>query len=587
MILLVIGAVSAIGLASVRIARHVIKAHTARFGGRMLTQAAYRLGSVIDNAEATVDSLILDWRLAPLLADLSATDSRVKQRAQAELRTLLAQYKTALLPEAEFVVIGAGGNTASTYDVEPPQSLFVETAAGDRLKTWRLRYLPGREAGDSMSSGRLLELTARIVSLPGHDQSGWIILHLDYRIVESIMMNISLREKTLSRFQSDAVVFGPGGQVIFPWVAPSDRVLAHARQKLSGLRDTQTIEEMDHLIIAAPVPWTPWEAYIAAPAARLYTGLEQIYHSVLAIGLICAAIAVFPAALISFFVTRPVGRLRQAMQSVEEGDLSVRAPEAGSLEIQALGRSFNRMLHEVDMLTKRLVAEERARKTAVIQALQAQISPHFLFNTLAAMAGMTAKRAPEEVAEAIRSLSRLLYLSIGKNGDTVPLADEFEHIHHYLHLMNIRYPGRFSLQMELPEELRQCRTIRLILQPIVENCLQHGLKSRGGLVRVAAAREGRDVVISVADNGQGMSRSQLDSVWKRERNRPGIGVRNVDERLKLSFGPEYGLSLTSARGRGTTAYLRIPFDCPEALRDRDPGREQLRSGHDVAGDPDR
>jgi two-component system sensor histidine kinase YesM len=564
LILLVAGAVFAIGFASITIAQEVIRHHTARFGGKMLTQAAYRLGSVIDNAETTVDSLILDRRLAPLLQRLAGPDSRTSQAARTALRDLLIQYKASLLPGAELVVVDPAGNTVTTYLQQSILKKIIPARFANQSKAWRLRYLPDYQAHELTGSGRLLELTARIISLPGQAQSGWIILHLDYRIVESIMTNISLQENSLSRFQSDATVFGPEKQVIFPWIAPSDPVVASAYRKLAGrLRNTETLEETvdgrRHLVIATAVPWTPWEVYIAAPASRLYDGLEHLYDSLFIIGLICAVSAGGLAALISFFVTKPVHRLRKAMRLVEEGQFSARAPEGGPLEIQTLGRAFNRMLREVDRLTKRLVAEESERKTAVIKALQAQIAPHFLFNTLAALAGMTAKRPPGEVAEALRSLRRLLYLSIGKSGDFVPLAEEFEHIHHYLYLMNIRYPGRFSLQLQLPEELRHCQTLRLILQPIVENCLQHGLKSRSGLVQVVASREGDAVMIRVTDNGQGMSREELSAVWQRDHHRSGVGVRNVDARLKLSFGPDYGLALVSSPGEGTTALLRMPF----------------------------
>ncbi|MCL6591719.1 MAG: sensor histidine kinase [Firmicutes bacterium] len=592
LIILVIIVVSAIGITSIQMAQQVIRNHTVRFGGKMLTQAAYRLGSVIDNAEATVDSLILDRRLAPLLSEISAPDRRISQGARRALHDLLLQYQTALLPGAELIIISPAGNIVTTYNLQAfPENFLLETRltgnfltdtylkesflADTRLnkpKVWRLLYFPFYQSSDSKASGRLLQLTARIISLPGQSQGGWIILHLDYRIVESIMTNISLLENTLSRSKSDVIVYGPEKQVIFPWIAPLDPILDRAYQKLSSrLRKIQTLEEKlsgrNYLVIAVPVPWTPWEVYISAPTSRLYAGLNQIYNTMLVIGVFCALFAIFAATLISYFVTKPVNKLRKVMRLVEEGNLAVRAPESGPLEIQTLGRAFNRMLYEVDRLTKRLVAEESERRTAVIKALQAQIAPHFLFNTLAAMAGMTTKRPPGEVAEALRSLKRLLYLSIGKDGAFVTLADEFEHVHHYLHLMNIRYPGRYSLQMDLPSELRRCLIIRLVLQPIVENCIHHGYKLQGGAIRVSAFQDnGGAIVIQVTDNGQGMSPEKLQTIWRQNPNRSGVGIRNVDERLKLSFGPDYGLTLESSKGEGTTVSLRIPLRYPEEMK---------------------
>lgn len=556
-------AVSAIGIASVHIAQEVIRSHTARFGGKMITQAAYRLGSVIDNAETAVDSLILDRRLAPLLRDLSSHQPLVRAKAGPALRELLIQYRSSL-PGAELILIDHAGNMITTYHSAPNRKNLVLYPFPKEPKFWRLRYLPNYESSIVTSSGRLLELTARIVSLPGQAQSGWIILHMDYRIVESIMTNISLQENTLNRYKSDVIVYGPQKQIIFPWIAPSDPIFDKTYQKLSGqLLNTQAYEEKinrhNYLIIIAPVPWTTWKVFISAPTRKLYNGLEQIYNSIFMIGLVCIFIAIFLASLISFFVTQPVNKLHKAMSLAEEGNFLVRVPERGPLEIQSLGRAFNRMLYEVDILTRQLVTEESERKTAVIKALQAQIAPHFLFNTLTAMAGMTAKRPPEEVAEALRSLKRLLYLSMGKTGDFISLAEEFEHIHHYLYLMNIRYPGKFSLTMELPEKLRSCRIIRLVLQPIVENCIQHGLKSGGGLILIQALQKGDIVKIRIIDNGQGMSRERLKTLWTQDYNHSGVGVRNVNLRLKLSFGTHYGLTLASSKGRGTMATLRIPF----------------------------
>lgn len=564
LIFLVIAVVAAIGIASIQISQQVIRNHTIHFGGKMLMQAAYRLGSVIDNAETTVNSLILDQRLAPLLHNLSAADRQVSQTARFALYDLLLQYKAALLPGAELVIMDSVGNTVSSHGLLSVPKSLLSIPRIDKPKIWRLRYFPKSSANVTMISGKLLELTVRIVSLPGQPQNGWIFMYMDYRVIESIMSNISLLENVLNRSQSDVVVVGPEKQIIFPWIAPTNPVLTSAFKKLSGeLRETETLEEKiegkNYLIIATPVPWIAWEVYISAPTWRLYTGLKRIYNSIFMIGLICILVAVGLTTIISFFITKPLSKLRNAMLMVEEGQFEVKVPEDGPLEIQTLWRSFNRMLLEVDRLTKRLVAEESERKTAVIKALQAQIAPHFLFNTLTALAGMTAKRPPSEVAEALRSLKRLLYLSMDRNGDLVTLADEFEHIHHYLYLMDIRYPGKFSLHLELPQELRGGRIIRLVLQPLVENCLQHGLKSRGGLIRVVAKQEGKDVIIRITDDGMGMSQQQIEAVWQKGQTCSGVGIRNVDARLKLSFGSEYGLSLESSEGAGTTVFLRIPL----------------------------
>ena len=562
-ILLVVSVLITIGFTSIKITQQVIRNHTARFGGKMLTQAAYRLGSVIDNAEITVASIILDYRLAPLLNDFASSDPNLQEKGRVGLYELLRQYKKSLLPGTELMIITSNRNMVSTYNYQTVSSNVIPEELTDKPKEWQLRYLSSYKSSDLLFSGRLLELKAKIISLPWQKQSGWIVLHLDYRIVESIMTNITLQENSRNRFQSDVVVFGPNNQVIFPWIAPSDQILTRAYQRLSGkLEDTEMIEESidgeKHLVIATPVPWTSWEMYISAPTKYLYASLEQIYNNIIIIGLICTIIAILGATIISFVITEPIDKLRKVMHLVEEGDFTVRAPESGPLEIKTLGRAFNLMLQEVNLLTKRLVTEEGERKTAMIKALQAQIAPHFLFNTLAAMAGMTAKRPPEEVAAALRSLKRLLYLSIGRDGDFVTLANEFEYIHHYIHLMNIRYPDKLTLKINLPAELENYLTLRLIVQPIVENCLQHGLKWQKGQIDITAYQDDSDIIIDITDNGAGMTPEQISDLWQQDQNRTGIGIRNVDERLKLSYGINYGLTVVSVPEQGTTVSLRIP-----------------------------
>lgn len=563
LIFIVFSVLAMVGMVAIKITQDVIRNHTVHFGDRMLSQAAHRLGTLVDGAQVTVDSLILDRRLAPLLQDLSSSEPRRKAKAEEGLYNLLMHYKT-LLPGAELVVLDDLGNAVSTFDSQSVLEDVLPETFGEDLKVWRLRSIPYFNRANPMLSFRTLELTAKIINLPWQSQSGWIILYLDYRLVESIMTNISLQENTANQFLSDAVVYGPDLQVIFPWIYFYNPILEQACQKLSGqFRSTEytelSVEGEEHLIIASRIPSTPWKIFISAPTRKLYAGLDQIYHSIFLIGSVCTVIAVFSVTLLSFFVTKPVEDLRRVMQLVEEGDLSARAPEDGPLEIRALGRAFNRMLEEVDMLTKRLVNEESIRKTAMVKALQAQIAPHFLFNTLTALAGMAIKRPPPEVAEALRSLRRLLYLSIGKDGDFLRLSEEFEYIHHYMYLMSIRYPGKFRLQLELPEELRNCRIIRLVLQPLVENALQHGLKFQAGIIKLSAAQEGGNLLIEVTDDGEGLSSEELNEVWKREKNQSGIGIRNVDERLKLTFGSDYGLRLISKKGEGTSALLRLPI----------------------------
>lgn len=165
LILLFIGAVAAIGITSIKIAQQVIKNHNARFGSKMLTQAAFRLGSVINYAEITVDSIILDRRLAPLLHNLSSPDRRTHEAAKRALYNLLIQYKSSLLPGTELSIIDFSGNAVTTYHITSTPKELIPATPTAKPKVWRLRYFPNNITNDLNFSSRLLELTARIISL--------------------------------------------------------------------------------------------------------------------------------------------------------------------------------------------------------------------------------------------------------------------------------------------------------------------------------------------------------------------------------------------------------------------------------------
>ena len=567
LVLLVLVLTTIIGWISIKISQQVVRNNIAYFSSSVLSQASGRLGSIISNAELIADKIIINDALNSLLTDLSS-ENRVKVlRARLKLQDLLRRYRESLPGLKEIIIMDEHGHVVSDDELRVNSTRFTGLKwHNGALKRWRLRYISIVRQDGQIDDERLLELNARIIQLPERNQTGLLILRLDYQLIESIMIGISLDNGSVDRINNITTVLNSQGEVIFPWIFSKQNTIADIRLRMNtnldlrrGVISEQKIEGKKYLVAAIRDLSSGWEIYTWAPTKNLYSGLDEILIQVLRMGILFALVAIILSTLFAFLITQPLAKLERIMHRVEEGELVIRAPETGPHELQTLSRTFNKMLNKVDDLTRMLVAEERHRKILAIHALQAQITPHFLFNTLAALAGMTLKRPASEIVDALHALMRLLSISIGRDGDLITLADEFEHIQHYIYLMGIRYPHRFTSEIVLPQELQHLLTVRLIIQPLVENSFQHGLKSHGGLIKIIAHKENNNILIDVCDNGCGMASEQLNKLWQREREQPGIGVRNVDERLKLTFGPAYGLTVKTSPGGGTNVTIRIPI----------------------------
>ncbi|MNE39003.1 Sensor histidine kinase YehU [compost metagenome] len=201
-----------------------------------------------------------------------------------------------------------------------------------------------------------------------------------------------------------------------------------------------------------------------------------------------------------------------------------------------------------------------------MQALMAQINPHFIYNSLESINSMAVLAGNRDISKMVISLGKLLRISISQNQELIPLQMELEHVRHYLDIQKFRFEDKFSYRIDLPDTLRQVMTQKLIVQPIVENALYHAIEQmeEHGEITISAQRSSKDIIIIVKDNGPGFDLSTLMSLWDTEHSNPkkyadsGVGLRNVHERLNIRFGHPYGIMVCSSPGFGSTICIRIP-----------------------------
>ena len=281
-----------------------------------------------------------------------------------------------------------------------------------------------------------------------------------------------------------------------------------------------------------------------------------------------AIILVIVALLFSRFMARsitlPIQKLRDSMKKVQEGDFSVSDVVVDSKnEIGSLTKSFDVMTHRIHELMEQNVHEQEEKRKSELKALQSQINPHFLYNTLDSIIWMAEGKKNEEVVLMTASLARLLRQSISNEDEVVPIANEVEYARGYLTIQKMRYKDKLEFQIEVDSSILYIPLIKLVLQPIIENSIYHGLKykeSKGLLIVKGFMKDG-NAVLQVIDDGVGMDEETLAHIYDKHKvnyHSNGVGVYNVQKRLKLYYGEDYGITYTSELGKGTTATITIP-----------------------------
>ena len=301
----------------------------------------------------------------------------------------------------------------------------------------------------------------------------------------------------------------------------------------------------------------------------------QIVVGIAAAFLCCAVILALVLVVYSKIVNAPVRRLVQAMQAFEAAaDPSVYTGQPQAVtELQALSDSFSHMSRRIEELMEKVRREEKVLRKTELRALQAQINPHFLYNTLDSIQWMCEQGKTEDASKMVGALARLFRISISRGHELITIKDELQHAKSYLLIQSYRYRNQFSYRFEVDETLLCYLCNKITIQPLIENAIYHGIDrmvDEGEIViTVKKAQDAaEDILITVSDNGVGMTEEQCAKILSKERSDSGgIGVKNVNDRLKIYFGERYGLSIHSVPDEGTTVTVRIPQIEKEAGQD--------------------
>lgn len=269
---------------------------------------------------------------------------------------------------------------------------------------------------------------------------------------------------------------------------------------------------------------------------------------------------------IAQWITKPLKNMKKTMVRYGAGDFSARVSVKGKDEIAAFGHLFNQMAEQISDLVKRIKTEEDQRRRRELQTMIYQINPHFLYNTLDSVSILARRNKDAQVADIVTNLSRLFRLGLHQGRECVTVRDELSHVTYYLKIQKIRFEEYLDWKIEAPPEVLDYKTMKFILQPIVENAINHGIRAKGvpGYVGVSVRETEEDIVFTVSDTGNGMSpdaveilRERIDRKTIDEQQEQGFGLWNVNQRVKLYYGEAYGITIESVREKGTNVSVRI------------------------------
>ncbi|MGJ9384506.1 cache domain-containing sensor histidine kinase [Salipaludibacillus sp. CF4.18] len=317
-----------------------------------------------------------------------------------------------------------------------------------------------------------------------------------------------------------------------------------------------------------------WTTIGVFPAEETIFEMREIrfYLVVFVFGLMLFGIPV--SYFLSNSISKPISQLMTFMRKAEGGNLNVRYKEKRDDEIGLLGRSFNKMLTQINHLLRLTERHERQKREAEFRSLQANINPHFLYNTLDTIQWMARKQKAEDVAEVVESLAKLFRIGLSQGRDTITLTEEIDHIESYLMIQKTRYREKLNYHIDVDGGTRSLYVLKFILQPIIENAIYHGIKERRGPGHISVkAKEIEDqLMIVIQDDGVGMSELKLqemrhtlsEAIMRTEnqgdtRDKKGYGMLNVQARIKLAFGDRYGMYIQSEEKVGTKVEISLPI----------------------------
>ncbi|QLG40149.1 sensor histidine kinase [Paenibacillus sp. FSL W7-1088] len=377
---------------------------------------------------------------------------------------------------------------------------------------------------------------------------GVIVVSIDIKFIE--IVNRNLQEGLRSRFMI---------------VDENDKIVYNVNERLIGtlFRDNVRPPESLNVVVTSPLSQQKWTTYLYMPLDELTADGKILGHNLVTLSIVLVLFAAIISIFLSHVITTPIKKLLSNISLVEKGQFEQVEHIRSRDEIGHLSVRFNKMSHELKRMVERMQQEEIEKAKAEMRALHDQIKPHFLYNTLGSVKWIASMQQADKIVEMTDALISMLRYATRSDGTLVTIREEIDNIANYVTIQNVRYYDCIQMKYEIEDRLLDYHMPKMILQPIVENAIFHGLAEleEDGVITIRIQPRGSDIVIEVCDNGIGMDQHTIQNFME-DKLEPdkgtGIGLHNVQRRIQLHFGKPYGMQVASQIGEGTTFTILLP-----------------------------
>lgn len=408
-----------------------------------------------------------------------------------------------------------------------------------------------------VSLSRGVELTSS-----GKMSGGILLVDMDFSGIRQLFSKVNAQEMGyIYLINSDGdIIYHPKQNLLFSDMIKENNKVA------SGYDDgvyRERFNNEERMVNVKTVGYTGWKIVSVTPIEMFYQDINQTKMMAIIIIMLAIMLMIFANQFVAVRIVKPLKKLEDSLQGIGVNEI----PQiyiGGSPEIQHLGDTIRSMVEQLRKLTDDIVREQEEKRKSELDALQSQINPHFLYNTLDSIMWMVEAEKYEDAVSMVQALGQLFRISLSKGKNIIFVGDELQHARSYLDIQKFRYKNKFISYFEIEEGIEKYKTIKLIIQPLIENAIYYGMEymDGDGEIYIRAYTKEDDLFIEVEDNGPGMPPEQVSQLLTdntRVRSKgSGIGIRNVHQRIQLYFGTSYGLEIFSEPDEGTLMRIHLP-----------------------------
>lgn len=544
-----------------------------RFSGSTRDAAIRNTQNVMRQTQANLEDYLVSMRQISdavnfnVISELDVSDPALEQ----QLGLIYESYKDRLISIALYN--GSGSLLAAipvaSQKTDPNvtrQSWFI--AAMDEIENMHFSTPHVQNLfDDSTYSYHWVISLSRAVDITDSDTPGMGVLLVDmnYSTISQIMEQINGDESGQYYYLCDSsgkIIYHPKQVLIAEGLADEDSDFA-SMQSDGVYRDS--LDGKNRSLVVQTISYTGWKLVGVIPDSSPAQSIVNVQYFIILLCIITMMLLIALNRIVSGRISRPILRLNESVTAYEAGEKPA-IYIGGSTEIRHLGHSVQNSYEEIDRLMKQIVQEQNERRRSEAEALQSQINPHFLYNTLDSITWMVEGGKNDDAVDMISELAKLLRISLSKGHSVISVRDELQHARSYMHIQKTRYRDRFQMEYRLDAGIEDYCCVKLILQPVLENSVYYGVgeadEDEGGKILVTGRKDGDVIVLTVEDNGAGIpeemaARVLTDDTIVHKRG-SGVGLRNVNRRIQLTFGEAYGLQVESEPDCGTRVTISFP-----------------------------